>query len=382
VLFTIIIRKKIAALIILLIIITILLSYLKLTHNRYSLPSNTDDMEFRVVIDPGHGGIDTGTSYGKIYEKEINLRIATRLNQELRKVNIITYLTRTEDKLYQDSRRRDIAHRPEIAREKNADLFISIHTNNFPSAQPAGSQVFYKRGSEPGKRLAEEIQAELVKLRKENDRCLKTGDYYVLNQAPCPAVLIEVGFLSNPVDRQKLTDPDYQQLIASSIKNGIINYFQSGFGRGDLPELPATKSRVMEERESNSLYYIANRGQDILLLQKGLSCPTNKPADEVDYRLVLLQTALDSLLTPPAGLYSPLPPGTRIRSLGITGEKAIIDFSSELRDNYQWGAGMESLTVQAISNTILSIPGIEDLEILIEGEKDSTIGGHIILNPE
>ena len=160
-----------------------------------SLPSHTTDMEFIVVVDAGHGGIDTGTSHGDILEKDINLAIAKYLYEELRKVNIIPIMTRTEDKLYESDRNKDLRQRPKIANNVKADLFISIHANNFPSSKTAGSQIFYKINSKESLELAEFIQKELEILRDENRRVLKKGDYYVLNVIKCPGSLLKPAFI-------------------------------------------------------------------------------------------------------------------------------------------------------------------------------------------
>lgn len=350
-------------------------------HTQLILPTQTNDMKFRVVIDPGHGSIDTGTSYKNIYEKDINLSIGLKLSKKLKDVNIISILTRTEDKLYQDSRRKDIKHRPEIARQNKADLFISIHSNNFPSSQPSGSQLFYKPGSDLSKKLAEFIQEELIKLRDKNNRAIKSGDFYVLNQSPCPAVLIEVGFLSNPEDRNYLTNMDYQEKLADVIKNGIINYFQSRFENTSEDTGKLEETRNYDE---NILYFLSGSNNGIMLIENQLSLPTNytyksNESITVTEKIILVKTALEQLYNPPEGLVSPLPAGTKIKSLDVSGNKLIINFSSELKDNFYGGAAVELYTLEAIKKSLFSIPGINQLEILIEGEKGQTIGGHIIL---
>ena len=91
------------------------------------------------------------------WRKIFNLAIARYLYEELRKVNIIPIMTRTEDKLYENSRNKDLRQRPIIANNAKADLFISIHANNFPSSNASGSQIFYKINSEKSQELAENI---------------------------------------------------------------------------------------------------------------------------------------------------------------------------------------------------------------------------------
>ncbi|ACL69551.1 N-acetylmuramoyl-L-alanine amidase [Halothermothrix orenii] len=349
----------------------------------HSIPTNTKDMVFKVVVDPGHGSIDTGTHHGNIFEKDINLEIARHLVDELKKVNIIPIMTRNEDKLYQNDRNKDLKHRPEIAREYQADLFISIHINNFPTSQPSGSQVFYKPDSSESKELAKYIHEELVMIRQENNRSLSKGNYYVLKQSPCPAVLIEAGFISNPVDRKKLTDPEYQKNLARAITKGIINYLQSSFGNPEKPTTDGTPT-IKKDKKGMFTYYIGTYNGAMFLVRKELSYPTavllNKKYSGLKLNEIMAIHALNQLKTSPDGLVSPLPKGTRIKSLTVKRNVAVVNFSRELKENFKGGGGLENYTVEAITRTLFSVPGIEAIDILIEGETNQTIGGHIILN--
>ncbi len=181
----------------------------------------------KIVIDPGHGSIDTGTSYNGIKEKEINLEMAKFLKKEFENTNLKPIMTRTEDKLYQDDRNQDIKYRPRVAQKNNADILISLHANNFTSSEPSGAQIFYKPGSEESKKLAEYIKKELINLRKANNRPVFEGRYYILQNVDIPAVLIESGFLSNPEDRKLLTNPEYQKKFIKQVKKGLINYLKT-----------------------------------------------------------------------------------------------------------------------------------------------------------
>jgi N-acetylmuramoyl-L-alanine amidase len=350
------------------------------------VPSNTNNMEFIVAIDPGHGSIDVGAHYNEIYEKDINLDIAIILAKKLKEVNIIPVLTRKDDSLYLNSRIKDIRHRPDIANKANADIFISIHVNNYPSSQPSGSQIFYKMKSSLSKDLAEKIQEELIKIRKENNRYIKSGDYYVLNKSKCPSIILEVGFLSNPEDRKKLRDPEYKELLAESIKNGIINYFQSKLGQ----ENHELEKRVFNLKTSSEisnkfkLYYIENNVDSIYLVSGNLNYPTgailNENYSKMNITEILAISAINQLLNPPCGKISPLAKGSSIKDISLNQGRLVVDFSGELASNYQGGIEMEQLIVQAITKTLFSIPNIDEMQILIDGEKGSSIGGHILLN--
>lgn len=345
-------------------------------------------MVFKVVIDPGHGSIDTGTSYGNILEKEINLKIAQHLSNELKKVNIIPIMTRIEDKLYLDSRNKDIRRRVEITKESKADLYISIHANNFPSSQPAGSQVFYKPDCPLSKTLADFIKEELIKLRSENNRSIKNGNFYVLNGSPCPAVLIEAGFLSNPEDRRLLSNPGYQNSLAKAIKNGIIMYFQSNFNQDqlELPVLDQKKQRVTDRL--NNVYYLDVKNGKITYYATPIPRPVNNLEIKADlnvyqnldlYNEQIAISAIHELMNPPKNLISTLPRESQILSLKIVNGVAVIDFSEKIRDHFQGGAGTELYLLETLAHTLFSIPAIEGIEILINGKRGSSIGGHIFL---
>lgn len=363
-------------------LLMVIISYFMLKPETTSL--NNSNMEFVVVIDPGHGSIDTGTSYRNIYEKDINLTIGKYLYQEMKQFNIKSILTRAEDKLFMDSRREDIKHRPQIALENNADLFISIHANNFPSSQPSGSQVFYKPGSSLSKELAKEIKRELVNIRKNNNRSIKNGDFYVLNKTPCPAVLIEVGFLSNPEDRKLLTDPKYQKKIAVAIRKGVVQFFLKLLSNEYSPDRETVEHKKEQVQKDLTLYYLNNNLQNISLVTKNLSYPSGSILKDkyaslkLHERLALV--AIEQLSNPPEGLISPLPENTVVQSLKINDGIAIINLSKEVQKNFNMGAGMEEYVLKAITNTLFSIPGIEEIEILIDGQRNKSIGGHILLD--
>lgn len=385
---TIQLNKKLISLLILIVGI-IFFSYYLLTNERLQ-PSYTPNMEFRVAVDPGHGSIDTGTSYGNIYEKDINLEIAKFLEKELKKTNIIPIMTRTEDKLYHNSRIDDIRYRPKFAREQNANLFISIHVNNFPSSYPCGSQIFYKPGSDTSKKLAEKIQSELVKLRSKNNRVFKSGDYYVLKKVSCPAVLIETGFLSNAEDRRKLTSNDYQKKLAIAIKEGIINYFRSQMNTKKNTIFDHKINKNNQNKDTNhypalSVYYFALDKKNLNLVRSNFSYPAGTILQDkfknLKYNEILVKIVLEQLINdPPANLISIFPPDTSVKSVNINEGTAIIDFSPQLQSNFNGGARRELLFYRALTKTLFSFPGITELEILINGKKQQSIGGHIILD--
>ncbi|MGM0502221.1 MAG: N-acetylmuramoyl-L-alanine amidase family protein [Bacillota bacterium] len=201
-------------------------------------PANSS-LNKTVIIDPGHGGIDSGANHESVLEKDINLSISKKLASLLEKNNIQVILTRQKDKLYNDSRQDDLKHRIELTNNSNADILVSIHVNSFPSSKSFGGETYYSKSSKQGKKLASAIQEQLIKIQPKNYRTIKTAPYYVLQKSEITAVLVEVGFISNPQDRKRITNPQKQEKIAEAITTGIINYFND-----DLQLLPPENQKT------------------------------------------------------------------------------------------------------------------------------------------
>lgn len=193
------------------------------------LTLNSKAKELLVVIDPGHGGAETGSvGYDEdgeesLYEKKVNLQIALRANTLLKQMGVKTLMTRMTDTDV------SLSERAEIANKKDAALFVSVHNNSFTSADAMGSEVLY--GSDEvladygisGKRLAELIQKEMVQQLERPDRGVKhTPGMAVIRLSKMPAVIVEGLFLSNPEELAMLKDPEYVERQAVAIARGIV----------------------------------------------------------------------------------------------------------------------------------------------------------------
>jgi len=183
-----------------------------------------------IMVDPGHGGRDSGTYYGEIYEKDINLEISKTLAQELSKQGAIVYMTRKRDidlsSIYDSAKKRgDLYRRLLMIKEKKSDLYISIHINWYDDTTLKGAEVLYNEINENNKKLARSIMKEF-KNDLKSTRTIKTTDLYMYRNTTTPGVLVECGYLSNPTERTLLQDEKYQKELASSITNGIINYLK------------------------------------------------------------------------------------------------------------------------------------------------------------
>lgn len=181
-----------------------------------------------IYIDPGHGGRDPGAIYKDIKESDINLQISKYLKEELENNGAQVYLTRIGDYDLSENNARnhkknDLTARARLINESNCDMYISIHLNSDPSPTWNGIQIFYTDNNENNKKIAETIKEQLKLKRKTKE--LK--NMYLFEKISQPGILIEAGFISNPNDRYKLKQSEYQQELSKNITEGIIKYFKN-----------------------------------------------------------------------------------------------------------------------------------------------------------
>lgn len=201
-----------------------------------------------VVIDAGHGEPDGGAAGADgTTEAGLNLLVAQKLNNLLLQSDIKTVMTRTTNEgIYDPSaknitekKRTDMRKRREIQSSVGADLFISIHMNQFEQSKYHGAQVVYDGKNAEAKRLAECIQSALREgVDPDNDRqAMKSdGSIYLLKNAPVPSVIVECGFLSNGEELEKLKTDEYQTKLAWAVMKGIEAYYAGAGGNGGATE--------------------------------------------------------------------------------------------------------------------------------------------------
>ncbi len=198
---------------------------------------------WNIVVDPGHGGNDPGFLDGSHQEKKYTLLLAQELCDQLKRAGFKASLTRTSDSSL------DKQLRPDIARRRLADLFISLHWNSAgvngsdvkgtetycltPAGAPSTNAGNDTSGAETrmGNRfnaenmyLAYVLQRSLVKSLGVEDRGVHRARFAVLCPAAMPSVLIEGGFMSNPRESKKIYDAGYRRLMAKAIVDGVQNY--------------------------------------------------------------------------------------------------------------------------------------------------------------
>ena len=183
-----------------------------------------------VTVDPGHGGRDPGTMYGTIKEKDLNLEISKKLEEELIKNGAIVYMIRDSDidlsSIYDSKKKRgDLYRRLLKIKENKSDLYISIHINWYENSKHRGAEVLYNTINPNNKILAEKIM-EQFKTNQKSKRNIKKTNLYMYKNTTTPGVLVETGFLSNPYERGLLQSTDYQEKLAYSITEGIKDYLR------------------------------------------------------------------------------------------------------------------------------------------------------------
>jgi len=184
--------------------------------------NHNESKNYRIVLDPGHGGIDKGTSYGNMNEKDITLKIAKYAQSYLRSQGDVVFLTRDKDKLLS---LKEIGNK---ANSSDADVFVSIHINSLNDKNFKGITTLYYdvNGYQKSERirLAKTIESQTVKNDGWESKGIRRQNLAVLRYTKIPGVLVECGFITNDEDRKKLSNEDVLKRLAKNISDGIIEY--------------------------------------------------------------------------------------------------------------------------------------------------------------
>lgn len=173
-----------------------------------------------IVLDPGHGGNDQGTAgYRGSIEKDYTLSTTQMLQSKLQEAGATVYLTRESD-MYVDLRKR-----VSIAHQYAADAFISIHYDATEDSSISGFTTYYYHDYQ--QELAQSVNEGLAKKVTLRDRGAQVGDYLVLRENYQNAILIELGYLSNPAEERVITTEFYREQATLGIYEGIIDYFDA-----------------------------------------------------------------------------------------------------------------------------------------------------------
>ncbi|MFA5793841.1 MAG: N-acetylmuramoyl-L-alanine amidase [Candidatus Brocadiia bacterium] len=213
----------------------------------------------KIVIDPGHGGSFRGCKgVNGLIEKTVTLDVSKRLKTLLEKEGIKVVLTRERDTSLSHNLNDDLQRRADVANREQADLFLSIHCNWSSNPSIEGFEIYYcdeKNSGQPsvtsGKAgtnkalnkenkailaylLKDEYKSQTMEIAKEvksklndlptEDRGIKKANFRVIKQTKCPAILVEMDFISNKKKARSLSNEEYRQEVASKLKEAIISY--------------------------------------------------------------------------------------------------------------------------------------------------------------
>ena len=178
-----------------------------------------------VVLDAGHGAHDSGATYNGIKEKDLNLAISQELAHLLEAdPEIKVYTTREDDTFL------ELMERVEVSNQIDPDLFISIHINSAPqTASASGTETYYTVASDTrNKTFATMVQKALVNEFGTKNRGVKTNTFIVTKYTNAPAILIEIGFITNEADRAMMTSSDFTSRYAQTVYRCILEYYAAG----------------------------------------------------------------------------------------------------------------------------------------------------------
>ena len=185
-----------------------------------------------IVIDPGHGGNDSGAiGPTGVMEKTVTLNIALRLQKLLEAEGATVYMTRSTDtevspKGANASDIEELQARCDVANNHDADIFISIHNDSFTNGAAKGTTgYYYSRGSAKSRDLADKVRSGVIDQIGTQSRGTQSCNFYVVKHTDMPATLVEVAFISNPEEEKLLNSDDGAQKAAQGIADGIADYF-------------------------------------------------------------------------------------------------------------------------------------------------------------
>ena len=199
---------------------------------------NYDVLNKVVYLDAGHGGYDPGASYFGISEKSLTLAIQSRVKAKLEAEGYQVVTTRTSDTYV------DLTDRSRAANASESDIFVSIHINASGSSAAQGIETYYYQpyAEYPSRinatyhanptrlsmsdTLANAIQSSLINATGAQNQGVKRQTFAVLRETTAPAVLLELGFLSNPQEAARLNTSAYQETLANAIVAGIKSYYE------------------------------------------------------------------------------------------------------------------------------------------------------------
>lgn len=225
--------------------------------------ANQRGNQYVVYLDPGHGGSDPGTSGNGVIEKELVLKIALEAKRQLENAGVRVIMSRESDVYV------SLKERSQGANAANPDIFISVHANSSLSPSAYGIESFYMKDIDY--KLAQDVQRRLMEYISTADRGVKYEDFHVIRETKMPATLVEVGFVSNPNEANKLKQPYTQNALAEAITNGAVDYLRSNVSPTEIKG-----ERIYGNERYETSYKLFEQGwdsSDNVVLAYGLDYP-------------------------------------------------------------------------------------------------------------
>ncbi|AGY76502.1 N-acetylmuramoyl-L-alanine amidase [Clostridium autoethanogenum] len=235
---------------------------------QFGVKSNpSSNNKYTVTIDAGHGGTDAGNiSEAGLKEKDVDLSVALKTGKILEQNGVNVVYTRKDDNVtWNDST--NLQARFDIANNAKSNLFVSLHVNCYTgSALVNGIETYYRASNDSAKNTANNIQSDLISYTGLSNRGIKEGtaQHKILMGTTAPAVMVELGFMTNPKESQLIGSEDFQNKSASAIANGILK---------SLPSL--------QEENTVNVSSISNLSDSIIVGSK-YSLPTSVQATMSD----------------------------------------------------------------------------------------------------
>lgn len=183
----------------------------------------------RVVIDAGHGGKDLGANRDGVYEKDLNLQVLFRLKAALEKRGVKVFMTRSTDVFL------PLPQITQIANDYHPDLFVSVHQNASTNPGLNGIETYYYTAQSLP--LARKVHARMIAANSAPDRGVRRAMFYVIHHTAVPAILCEVGYISNSAERRELQSAQRQQNTADAIADGVVDYLKTRVSAQAGPKL-------------------------------------------------------------------------------------------------------------------------------------------------
>jgi N-acetylmuramoyl-L-alanine amidase len=185
-----------------------------------------------VIVDAGHGGHDGGAVANGLIEKNLSLTLARQVRDHLEEAGVRVRMTREKDRFL------ELEERCQIAAEADADAFVSVHLNTSPAPEVQGLETYYaatqsllarpakSKGKSMGETLAQIIQRRASEATKAEDRGIKDSQLIVVMRTPCPAALVECGFLTHSGEARRLSREEYQAKLTKGIADGVVEFLK------------------------------------------------------------------------------------------------------------------------------------------------------------